>query len=194
MQSERTDPVLASAYACLVLAAAVWVIFIFPSSTRVALPLVLLAPALAICFGLGREIGFGRGDRLGVVLAAGLAPVVILGVLALAVGEKHGNQRRATAEFNWYVSRFPEGALGRTRLHDYYAGRVTVCAREALSRARLDRRYTLFCLEIDADRPERERVTGGFRQAEHGTRTSLGEASNCFGRSKRCLAVVRHGP
>ena len=178
------------AYACLLPAAAVWVIFIAPSRTLVALPLVLLAPALVVCFGLVPKLGFGRGDRLGVPLAAGLVPVVGLGVLALAVREEHGDQRRAVAEFNWYATRFPEGALGHTRLHDYDAGRGTVCAREALSKARLDGRYTLFCLEVDADRPEREGVTGGFRHADHGSRTSFDEPSDCWGRSERCFHDV----
>src|SRR3954451_8123162 len=112
MKSRRTEPVLAMAYACLVLGAAVWVIFIFPSRTVVALPLVLLAPALVICFGLGPELGFG-GDRVGAALVAGLVPVLILGVVALAGHKKHGDQLRAIAEFNWYATRFPEGALGR---------------------------------------------------------------------------------
>jgi hypothetical protein len=186
MQSRRTEPVLALAYACLLLAVALWVIFIYPSSTQVALPLVLLVPALVICFGVWPELGVGRRGRLGVALAAGLVPVVMLGVLAFAVREKHGDQRRAIAEFNWYATRFPEGALGRTQLHDYDAGRWTVCAREALSKARVDTRYTLFCLEVDADRPEREGVTGGFRHADHGLRTSFDEPFDCFGHSARC--------
>ena len=189
MESRRTDPVLARAYACLVLAAAVWVIFIAPSSTQVALPLVLLAPALVICFGLGPELGFGRRDRLGVALVAGLVPVVILGVMAIAVREKNGDQRRAVAEFNWYVTRFPAGALGRTKLRDYDAGRVTVCAREARSKARVDRRWTLFCLEVDPERPERERVTGGFRHADHGRATSFDEPTDCFARSRTARAA-----
>ena len=190
MRSRRTDPVLAVAYVCLALAAAVWVIFVFPASTAVAFPLVLLAPALVILFGLGREFGFGRGDPLGVALAAGLVPVVILGVLALAVRDDRGDQRQAISEFNWYATRFPEGALGRPHVHDYRAGRVTVCAREALSRARTDRRFTLFCLEVDPDRPEREGVTGGFRHDAHGIPTSFDEPFECFGRSERCLHRV----
>ena len=190
MQSQRSDPVLSLAYACLVLAAAVWVIFIFPASTSVAFPLVLLAPALVVFFGLGREFGFGRGDPMGVALAAGLAPVVVLGVLALTVRDERGDQRRAISEFNWYATRFPEGALGRTQVHDYDAGQVTVCAREALSRARRDRRFTLFCLEVDADRPEREGVTGGFRHDDHGTPTSFDEPFDCFDRSDRCFRDV----
>ena len=190
MPSRRTEPLLARAYACLLLAAAVWVIFIAPTSTEVALPLVLLAPALVIFFGLGRELGFGRGDRLGVALAAGLVPVAVLGVLALGVRGEHEDRRRATGEFNWYATRFPEGALGRTQVRDYDAGRVTVCAREALSKARVDRRYSLVCLEIDTDRPERERVTGGFRHADHGTRTPFDEPSDCWGRSDRCFNDV----
>ena len=190
MRSRRTDPVLAAAYACLLLAAVVWVIFIFPASTAVAFPLVLLAPALVIFFGLGREFGLGRGDSLGVALAAGLAPVVILGVLALAVRDHRGDQRRAIAEFNWHATRFPEGALGRPQVHDVDAGRVTVCAREALSKARTDRRFTLFCLEVDADRPEREGVIGGFRHDYHGIPTTFEEPFECFGRTDRCFRDV----
>jgi hypothetical protein len=190
MQSRRTEPVLMLAYACLVLAAAVWVIFIVPSSTLVALPLVLLAPALVIVFGLGRELGYGRRDRLGVAFAAGLVPVMILGVLAFAVLEEHGDQRRAITEFNWYATRFPEGALWRTQLHDHDGGLVTACAREAHSKARMDGRYTLFCLEVDTDRPEREGVTGGFRHAYHGSRTSFDEPFECFGRTERCFEDV----
>ena len=190
MQSDQTELVAGLAFACLMLAVSVWALLIFPSATLVAGPVAVLAPALVLLVGLGPQLGLGRGGRVSAALVAGLVPVAVLGVLALVVREKHGDQRRAIAEFNWYASRFPAGALLATQIHQHDADRVTVCAREALSKARVDRRYTLFCLEVDPERPEREGVTGGFRHADHGTPTSFDEPSDCFGRSERCLIDV----
>ncbi len=45
---------------------------------------------------------------------------------------------------------------------------------------------TLFCLEIDTDRPEREGVRGVFRHSDYGESTAFSEPFSCFGRSEIC--------
>ncbi len=200
MRPPRTPLVLALAVACWLPAALVWWSFILPLDTEVfevqgqspaallelcAPVLVLLAPGAVIYLGLVREAPIWHA------LVAGLVPLVVVGGLGFAVRGRRADERRAIAEFNWYASRFPQGRLGgAATVHEHDASRVTACAREVRSKARATRGDTLFCLEVDTDRPEREGVTGGFRHVAHGVPTYLDEPFDCFGRSERCFHDV----